>query len=80
MIWNFYRTAEPVADLITSRLPATLELALISALCLTVALSLGFIPRLTERGAFWAYHDDIAHWGVFAHLFNWGVADLAFRC
>ena len=46
-----YRTAEPVADLITSRLPATLELALISALfALTVGIVLGVYTAINRGG------------------------------
>ena len=46
-----YRTAEPVADLIASRLPATLELALISALfALTVGIVLGVYTAINRGG------------------------------
>ena len=46
-----YRTAEPVADLIASRLPATLELALISALfALTVGVVLGIFTAINRGG------------------------------
>ncbi len=47
-----YRTAEPVAELIASRLPATLELALISALfALTAGIFLGIFTAI-NRGRF----------------------------
>ena len=49
-----YRTAEPVAELIASRLPATLELAFISAL---MALSMGIVLGVftaINRGGFTA--------------------------
>lgn len=46
-----YRTAEPVADLIASRLPATLELALISAVfALTVGIVLGVYTAINRGG------------------------------
>lgn len=46
-----YRTAEPVADLIASRLPATLELALISALfALIVGVVLGIYTAINRGG------------------------------
>ena len=49
-----YRTAEPVADLIASRLPATLELALISALlALAAGILLGIFTAI-NRGGFLA--------------------------
>lgn len=49
-----YRTAEPVADLITSRLPATLELAFISALmALAAGILLGIFTAI-NRGGFLA--------------------------
>ena len=49
-----YRTAEPVADLIASRLPATLELALISALfAITVGVVLGIYTAI-NRGSFFS--------------------------
>jgi len=49
-----YRTAEPVAELIASRLPATLELALISALmALTVGIGFGIFTAI-NRGGFLA--------------------------
>lgn len=45
-----YRTAEPVADLIASRLPATLELAFISALfALVVGILLGIFTAISRR-------------------------------
>lgn len=47
-----YRTAEPVADLIASRLPATLELAFVSAfLALSVGIILGIFTAI-NRGSF----------------------------
>ena len=49
-----YRTAEPVAELIASRLPATLELALISALFALVAGILLGIFTAISRGRFLA--------------------------
>ena len=49
-----YRTAEPVSDLIASRLPATLELALISALFAIVAGILLGIFTAIARGRFLA--------------------------
>ncbi|MEL0305075.1 MAG: ABC transporter permease, partial [Rhodobiaceae bacterium] len=49
-----YRTAEPVADLIASRLPATLELAFISALFALVAGILLGIFTAISRGRFLA--------------------------
>lgn len=49
-----YRTAEPVAELIASRLPATLELAFISALmALTVGIGFGIFTAI-NRGGFLA--------------------------
>ena len=49
-----YRTAEPVAELIASRLPATLELAFISALfALVVGILLGIFTAIS-RGRFLA--------------------------
>ena len=46
-----YRTAEPVADLIASRLPATLELALISALmALVTGILLGIFTAINRGG------------------------------
>ena len=49
-----YRTAEPVADLIASRLPATLELAFISALmALAAGILLGIFTAI-NRGGFLA--------------------------
>ena len=49
-----YRTAEPVSELIASRLPATLELALISALFAIVAGILLGIFTAIARGRFLA--------------------------
>ena len=46
-----YRTAEPVADLIVSRLPATLELAFVSAfLALSVGIVLGIFTAINRGG------------------------------
>ena len=46
-----YRTGEPVADLIAHRLPATLELALVSAiLALTLGIVLGVYTAIRRRG------------------------------
>jgi peptide/nickel transport system permease protein len=60
-IWNAlhfefgisYRTAEPVSELIATRLPATLELAFVSAfLAVTFGIVLGILTAI-YRGRFW---------------------------
>ena len=52
--WDFgvsYRTGVPVADMISERLPATLELALISAIfAMVLGISLGVYTAINRRG------------------------------
>ena len=56
-----YRTAEPVADLIASRLPATLELAFISALmALAAGILLGIFTAINRGGFLAGRHGRLA--------------------
>lgn len=69
-----YRTAEPVADLIASRLPATLELALISALfALTVGIVLGVYTAINRGGVLSGLIMTISLIGVSLPTFLIGV-------